>query len=215
MRPMVPYRDPSSRRDPIVSMGEMLLSPFKNSTDGLVNILPCRFDEVTLPMLGAAFFEQGWLALRFLGIRPSDMVALGDVGYVTMEGEFVVVYNVHHSLQATSGTLSWSERLSFYSGGKCLEDTSAEIIVNRSRKSYQRRRRVHFPVPFHLINQIIYLGFALSLFPHVCTWILTYTMKISMRCIHGSCCSTTRTRSSPRIASLILGQWRYTSRNSF
>ena len=184
-------------------MGKMFLSPStsKDSTDDLVDIFPCRFGEVTLPMLGAAFFERGWLALSWLDIHPSDTVALGDVGYVTEDGRFVAVDNVHRSLQANSGTLSWEGNQMFYNSGKFPDDTSADIIVSESRKSYQRRRHVHFQVSFDLINQIT-LDFPLSLSPHVCTWILTYTMKISMRCMRGGCCSTTRTRSSRSMASV-------------
>ena len=103
------FRDTSSRRDPAVVMGEMFLSSSmsKDSSDDLVDILPYRFDEVTLPMLGAAFFQRGWLAPSWLNIHPSDRVALGDVGYVTEDGRLVFIDNVHHSLQAEFGTLSW------------------------------------------------------------------------------------------------------------
>ena len=193
----------SSRHDPAVVMGEMFLSPStsKNSTDDFVDILPCRFDEVTLPMLGAAFFERGWLAPRSLHIRPSDTVALEDIGYWTDAGEFIVVDNVHHSLQAESGILSWNTNLRLYSGDK-LEDTSADIIVSRSGKSYQRRRHVHFQVSFDLINQIT-LDFSLSLFPPTSTCICKCPMKISIGCMHGGCYSTTRTRSSRSMASLL------------
>ena len=142
------FRDVFAHRDPAVVMGVMFLfaSTSKDSTVDLVDILPCRFDEVTLPMLGATFFEQGWLAPRFLNLRPSDMVALGDIGYVTEAGEFVVVDNVHHSLQAGSGPLSWGGDQRFSSGDKKLENTSADMIVSQSRESYERRRQVYFPV---------------------------------------------------------------------
>ena len=172
----------------------------KDSTDD--DILPCRFDEVTLPMLGAAFFERDWLAPRSLDICPSDIVALGDIGYWTDAGKFIVVDNVHHSLQAGSGILSWNTHLSFYSGGREHEATSADFIVSEAGKSYQRRRHVHFPVSSDLINQIT-LDFSLSLSPPKCTRMLACNMKISMRCMRGSCCGTTRTRSSRGMASLL------------
>ena len=163
------FRDRFSHRDPAVVMGEMLLSPFafrdSAQDQDFVDILPCRIDEVTLPMLGAAFFERGRLAPCFLDIHPSDTVALGDIGYVTEAGEFVVVDNVHHSLQAKSGTLSLKGHLRFRSCGKELEDTSGEMIVSWSGKSYQRRRQVHFPVSSDLSNQISYLDFSLPLSP--------------------------------------------------
>ena len=172
------FRDRSVRRDPAVVIAEMFLSPSpsKYSTDDLGDILPCRFDEVTLPMLGAAFFEQGWLAPTRLDIHPSDPVALGDLGYVTEGGEFVIVDNIH---RAKSGILSWKgdqrfrnydEELEgtsaaeiivsqsgnsapkFSSCNKEYEDTSAAIIVSQSGESYHRRRQVHFPVSFDLIN---------------------------------------------------------------
>ena len=129
-------------------MGKMFLSAStsKDSTDDLVDMFPCRFDEVTLPMLGAAFFERGWLAPSWLDIHPSDTVALGDVGYMTEDGEFVVVDNIHHSLQAKSGTLCLDWHMVFNSGGKYFEDTSGEMIISQSGKSYQRRRQVHLPV---------------------------------------------------------------------
>ena len=150
------FRDVSSRHDPAVVMVEMFLSAStsKDSTDDLVDILPCRIDGVTLPMLGAAFFEQGWLAPRLLDIRPSDTIALGDIGYVTEDGEFVVVDNVHHSLQAEYGIPSWNTHPRFYSGDKEFEDTSADFIVSEAGKSYQRRRHVHFPVSSDLINHL-------------------------------------------------------------
>ena len=138
-------------------MGEMLLSPFasRDSTRDLVDILPRRFDEVTLPALGAVFFERGWLAPS--GFRVTSYTdTLGDVGYVTEAGEFVVVDNVHRSLQAESGTLSWKGDLQFYSGGKALKDTSAENIISPSGESYQRRRQVQFPGSFELVKQITY-----------------------------------------------------------
>ena len=139
-------------------MGEMLLSPFqqRDQIEDLVDILPSRFDEVTLPILGAAFFECGCLAPCRLDIHPYNPVALGTIGYVTEAGKFVVVDNVHHSLQAKSGTLSWQGHLEFCSGGKELEDTPAEIIISRSEQSYQQRRQVYFPVSFDLINLITY-----------------------------------------------------------
>ena len=106
----------------------------------------------------------------------------------------------HGQYELPLAWLSWHwDR--WFPTGTC--PTSAEIIVSQSRKSYQQWRWVHFPVPFHLINQIIYLGPALSLSPHICTWILTYTMKIRMRCMHGSCCSTMHTQLFPRMASLL------------
>ena len=183
-------------------MGGMFLSPStpKDSTDDLVDNFSCPFEEVTLPMLGAAFFEQGWLAPRSLDIRSSDIVALGDIGYVTEAGEFIVVDNVHHSLQAGSGTLS--RKGLFLSNDAEIEDTSVEIIVSPSKKSHQRRRQVHLPVSSDLINQIT-LDFSLSLSPLTSTCICICTMKISMRCMHGSCCSTMRTRSSPGVASVL------------
>ena len=136
----------------------MLLSSFvpRDSTPDIVDILPCRFDEVTLPALGAAFFQQGWLAQSMVYIHPSGTVALGDVGYVTEAGDFVVVDEVHHLLQAESGTLSWRERLMFDFSAKILEDTSAEMIISRSGKSYHRRRQGYFPVSLDLINRVTY-----------------------------------------------------------
>ena len=133
-----------------------MLSSFvpRGSTPDIVDILPCRFDEVTLPALGAAFFQQGWLAQSMVYIHPSGTVALGDVGYVTEAGDFVVVDEVHHLLQAESGTLSWRERLMFLWGA--VEATSAEMIISRSGKSYHRRRQGYFPVSLDLINRVTY-----------------------------------------------------------
>ena len=108
----MPYRDTSSHRDPALSMGEMLLSlstSRDDSTNDLVDVLPCRFDEVTLPMLGAAFFDRGLLGPREFNIRPSDTVAPGDVGYVTEDGVSVAVANIHRSLQTKSGALLGGE----------------------------------------------------------------------------------------------------------
>ena len=128
-------------------MGEMLcrLSGEMESTDDLVDILGCPYEETSLPMLGAALFERGVLAPRFLRIRPIGAIALGDIGYVTENGDFVVVDNVHQHMQADSGTLSWTEDLWVRSGDEYLEDT-AEVIKCQSGKSYHRRRQVHFSV---------------------------------------------------------------------
>ena len=143
-RLLMHYRGRSA--DPAAtSMGEMLcrLSEEMESTEDLVDILGCHHEEISLPMLGTALFERGLLAPRFLSIRPTGTIALGDVGYVTEDGDFVVVDNVHQHIQATSGALSWSERLWAGSGDKFLPDT-AEVIKCQSGKSYQRRRQVHF-----------------------------------------------------------------------
>ena len=97
-----------------------------------------------------------FISCIILDIRPSDTVALGDIGYWTDAGEFIVVDNVHHSLQAESGTLSWEAHIRFRSGSKELGDTSADIIVSRSGKSYQRWRQVHFPVSSDLLSIIVW-----------------------------------------------------------
>ena len=134
------------------SMGEMLcrLSEEMEITDDLVDILGCPYEEISLPMLVAVLFEGGLLRPRFLHIRPTSTIALGDVGYVTEDGDFVVVNNVHQHMQATSGTLSWSERLWVISGGEYLEDT-AEVVDSQSGKSYQRQRQVRFSVCLRLL----------------------------------------------------------------
>ena len=215
------FRDGFSPHDPAVVMGEMFLSPStpKDSTDDFVDILPCRFDEVTLPMLGAAFFERCWLSPRFLNIRPSDIVALGDIGYVTEDGEIVVVDNVHHCLQAKSGTLSWKGQ--FHSNDEEFEDTSADFIVSQSGKSYQRRRQVHFPVSSDLINQITYSRlFPLTIPANIHMYMHMYyenldrmhAWKVLQHDAH-SIIAWHGLSIAPH--ELILGQWRYTSKNSF
>ena len=142
LRVLVLYRYEDIARRPASLMGDMLCSSLRwlDSTENRVDILPRPFEEVTLLMLGAAFFERGWLGPSGACIHPSDRVALGDIGYVTEAGDFAVVNNVHHSLQAESGALSWSEYRVFHSGGKFLKDTPADIIISQSGKNYQRRR---------------------------------------------------------------------------
>ena len=204
-------------------MKKMFLSPStsKDSADDLVDIFSCPFDEVTLPMLGATLFEQGRLAPSRVDIHPSDPVALGDVGYVTEDGGFVVVDNIHHYLQAEAGTLSWKMHMGFRSGGKFLEDTSAESIVSPSGNSYQRQRQVHIPVSSDIINQITYF----RLFPltipaqmhmyndlyyenldEMHAWKVLQHDAHSIIAQHGL---------SIAPHELIIGQWRYTSRKSF
>ena len=140
------YRDRSA--DPaITSMGEILCGALwrvMESTDDLVDILGCPYEEITLPMLGVAFFELGLLSRRFFGIRPTGTIALGDVGYETVAGNFVVVDNVHENLQAMSGSLSWHEALRVTSGTEYLWPTSGEIVESQARTCYQRRRQVRF-----------------------------------------------------------------------
>ena len=141
--------DPAATR-----MGEMLcrLSEKTESTDDLVDILGCSYQEISLPMLGAAMFERGLLASRYVTIYPTSTVALGDVGYVTETGDFVVVDNVHQSIQADSESLSWSEALRFFSGHKFLGDTPPEFVESQLGKSYHRRRQVHFSICVKLVN---------------------------------------------------------------
>ena len=141
------YRDIST--DPAVtSMGEMLcgaLLQVMESTDDLVDILGCPYEKITLPMLGVAFFERGLLARRVFGIRPTGTIALGDVGYQTAAGNFVVVDNVHENLQAIYGSLSWDEDLQVTSGTEYLWPTSREIVESQAGTCYQRRRQARFP----------------------------------------------------------------------
>ena len=153
-RLLMHYRGRSA--DPAATpMGEMLcrLSEEMESTDDLVDILECPYEQTSLPMLGAALFERGLLRPRFLQIRPTGTIALGDVSYVTETGDFVVVDNVHQYMQATSGTLSWSEGLGVRSGDEDLKDT-AEVVDSQSGESYQRRRQVHFSVCLRLVNNL-------------------------------------------------------------
>jgi len=63
------------------------------NTEDLVNILQCRYDEITLPMLGAVFFKRGWLAPSITGTNPIDMVKLCDIGYCDKAGNIVFVDN--------------------------------------------------------------------------------------------------------------------------
>ena len=127
---------------PVAFMGDIILRSLRlgEPTDDIEDIIPCRYDEITLPMLGVALFERGWIHPRSFRIHPIDLLALGDIGYVTEAGEFVVVDNVHHRLQAKSGTLSWDGDLEFMTGGNCLEDTSAKDIVSEKGNVYRRRQ---------------------------------------------------------------------------
>ena len=128
--------------DPAAFIGQMISESFRwgEPTD-IDDILPCRFDEITLPMLGLALFERGWVHPTHHLIHPIDTLALGDIGYLTEARRFVVVDNVHHRLQAKSGTLSWDGTLGFMSGE--IEDTSAEDIVSEKGNVYFRRRQVY------------------------------------------------------------------------
>ena len=138
--------------DPAAFMGNMILRSLRwgEPTDDIEDILPCRYDEITLPMLGAELYERGWIHRNYCSIHPIDTLALGDIGYVTEAGKFVVVDNVHHRLQAKSGTLSWDGNLEFMSGRKSLEDTSVEDIVSESGNVCYRRRQVYSPFEYPL-----------------------------------------------------------------
>ena len=128
--------------DPVPFMGGLIFWSLHlgEPTDDIDDILSRPYDEITLPMLGAALFERGWIQPSHHSIHPIDPLALGDIGYVTEAGNFVVVDNVHHRLQAKSGTLSWDGNLEFKSGRESLEDTSAEDIVSERGNVYYRRR---------------------------------------------------------------------------
>jgi hypothetical protein len=143
----VHYRYAKARPNPAEVMGEMLCLSLSriDSADNLVDIHGCHHEEIDLPMLGAAFFERGLVTSKSLSIAPMARIALGDVGYVTEAGDFVVVDNMHQYLQAESGTLSWTGRQRFRSGGEDLGDTPTENIVSQSGKSYQRRRQARRP----------------------------------------------------------------------
>ena len=136
-------------------MGEMLcrLSEEMECTDDLVDILGCPYEETSLPRLGAALFDRGLLPSRYVCIRPTGTIALGDVGYVTETGDFVVIDNVHEDLQATSGTLSWCENLLVRSGSEYLEDTS-ESVESQAGNSFQQRRQVRFFLSMRLVKNL-------------------------------------------------------------
>ena len=132
------YR-PGKNTDPAAVMGEMILESLQwgEPTDDIDDILSRPYDEITLPMLGAALFERGWIRPSYRFIHPIDTLALGDIGYVTEAGKFVVVDNVHHRLQAESGTLSWDGRLKFMSGREFLDE---DIVSEKGNVCYRRRQ---------------------------------------------------------------------------
>ena len=138
------YR-PGKDAGPAEFMGDAILESlhFGKPTDDIDDILSRPCGEVTFPMLGAALFERGWIRPMNRSIHPIDTLALGDIGYVTEAGKFVVVDNVHHHLQAKSGTLSWDRRLRFMSGWRYLNNAPAEDIVSESGNVYYRRRQVY------------------------------------------------------------------------
>jgi hypothetical protein len=138
-----------------------------DSADNLLDILGCRNAKIELPMLGAAFFERGVLASSVDSIAPIDVIALGDIGYVTEARNFVVVDNVHQYLQAKFGTLDWTWRRWVRSGGEDIGDTPTENIVSQSGKCYQRRRQARL---------VLMLGYLNNLFIRLC--LLTMPAKL-------------------------------------
>ena len=136
------YR-PGDNTDPAIFIGEMILRASLGGErgDDIEDILRCHYDEITLPMLGAALFERGWVRESSLYIHPIDAIALGDIGYVTEGGNFVVVDNMHHRLQE-HGSL-WDGKLEFKSGWKFLDDAPAEEIISERGNVYYRRRQVY------------------------------------------------------------------------
>ena len=107
------YRYYKGNTGPAAFIGQMISESFCRGepTGDIDDILPCRYDEITLPMLGAALFERGWVHPTHHFTHPIDTLALGDIGYVTEAGKFVVVDNVHHRLQAESQPLFWDGKL--------------------------------------------------------------------------------------------------------
>ena len=73
--------------------------------NSLVHILGCQYEEINLSMLGVAIFDRGWPRLAKVTIYSIDMIALRDIGHKTEPGDFVVVDNIYHYMQAFSGTV--------------------------------------------------------------------------------------------------------------
>ena len=195
--------------DPATSMGNMLChSPaWTRSSEDLIDILRCRYEDITLPMLGAAFFERGWLAPNVLGIHPIDTLTLGDIGYVNETGNFVVIDNLRHSIQARSGPLFWSEYLQVQSRPEDIVNTPSEEILSSTGKSYQRRRQQSTFTCFiytqaKCFNLSLILDSALSLSPRMRICASVSNMKIWMKDMRGKCSSSMLMRSSPVKASL-------------
>ena len=153
LRLLIHYRGRPTDRA-AVSMGEMLCHLLEEleSTDDLVDILGCGHEETSLPMVGAALFDRGWLSPRYPRINPIGTLALGDIGYVIEDNGFVTVDNFHQSLQAGSGTLSWKESIGVQSGNKYFGDAAAEDVEIKPGTSYQKRRYVRFFVFLRLLN---------------------------------------------------------------
>ena len=168
--------------DPARLLGHMLLMSigWPRHTGDIDEILPYRHDDITLPILGAALFERGWVHSTELHVHATDALTLGDTGYVT-EGNFVVVDNVHHRLQGKSEPhvvvvdnvrhrLQGESQPLFWNGGSgspetpSLNNIPVEEIISSGGHVYHRRRQVYSPV-WRSPNPSPTLGFVLSLSP--------------------------------------------------
>jgi len=69
-------------------------SAWTQSTEDLVNSIGCQHDEIILPMLGATFFERGWLAPSRFVTNPSDVrhsltITLPSTVFLVMNNHFL------------------------------------------------------------------------------------------------------------------------------
>ena len=168
--------------DPARLLGHMILKSFGwlRRTGDIDDILPYPHDDITLPILGAALFEWGWVHSTDLHVHATDALTLGDIGYVT-DSNFVVVDNIHHCLQGKSEPhvvvvdnvehrLQGESQPLFWNGGSgstgatSLKHIPVEEIISSREHVYHRRRQVYFPV-CRSPNLSPTLGFVLSLSP--------------------------------------------------
>ncbi|KIJ30141.1 hypothetical protein M422DRAFT_268387 [Sphaerobolus stellatus SS14] len=71
-------------------------SDWRDESRNLEDLMRCKYAEINLQMLETTFTENAWFAPRKAWILPGTFLRLGDIGYVTKDGNFETLANIHN-----------------------------------------------------------------------------------------------------------------------
>lgn len=103
----------------------------------LDDLMKCDYSELNLQMLETAFAENAWFAPRKAWIPPGTFLRLGDIVYVTEDGNFQIIANIHdYPSDIKEPVDEWACSYDF-TGGSSLNDsvehsTSAHQIYHET-----------------------------------------------------------------------------------